>query len=84
MLAQKATVIYAKTAAAAYSGDAARIPFRCVSSVRAPLPTAVEVAVERSGGGKTKRGVKQLRCRRVEKKGDVGDERWLLSNCHLL
>lgn len=30
MLAQKAIVIYAKTAAAAYSGDAAHIPFRCV------------------------------------------------------
>lgn len=30
MLAQKAIVIYAKTAAAAYSGDGARIPFRRV------------------------------------------------------
>lgn len=30
MLAQKAIVIYAKTAAAAHSGDDAHIPFRCV------------------------------------------------------
>lgn len=43
MLAQKAVVIYAKTAGAAHS-----FPLR--PSVRPRLPTVVEVAVERPGG----------------------------------
>lgn len=43
MLAQKAIVIYAESAGAAHS-------FPPRPSVRAPLPTAVEVTAERPGG----------------------------------
>lgn len=60
MLAQKAIVIYAKSTRAAHS-------FPPRPSVRARLPTVVEVAVERPGG-KNKTGSEATEMRESEKR----------------